>query len=413
LTEYPKSAKEISKKIALWNNEVGNQLADLVGNKNGNQALLNAQALESQTGELETLKSKLQLQISIFLESAQLLRQSLSLQALVPLAEKSPGVKSGPYKSGLEVLGLVTNEIGTDPVQKSIEQITSEANTLATRFTHIDMPKVPRLAEEIIFHYIALGSSTTKEVITFIESLKQRIAGELSSLEHIKAGISELYNQNTESILHGLKTHASSLGALICGLHHKRQLKKNMDTISETLELLNVYQLTLKKKLLPALSEEIDTPSSTLDPTTVSAVKTKDFFVGAKGIIRSVKMMVTSLKGHEAINELELQIILETVLHKCSVYYGKSSKDVKKLSDFINGLIEKFQRPFPYDDLFNLIKLTIAAYGAQIEHFFKKYAIPPELLSLAATDIPKNFGGLFQKIKEKKAVFHKANTGKL
>ena len=31
LTEYPKSAKEISRKIALWNNEVGNQLADLVG----------------------------------------------------------------------------------------------------------------------------------------------------------------------------------------------------------------------------------------------------------------------------------------------------------------------------------------------------------------------------------------------
>jgi|GEM_PF-2618719 len=412
LIQYPKSAKEISQNITRWNNEVGNQLADLLDNKNVDEALKKAQALETQAGELETLKSQLQQQISIFAESAQLVRHSLSLQAIIPLSEKSPGVKSNLFTSGLNVLSLVTDEIGNNPAQKNIDQISSEASNLATRFSHIEMPKVPRLAEEIIFHYISLGSSTTQEVITFISNLKARLEGEHTTLEHIKTGISELYNQDIETILQGLKTHAASLGSLICGLHHKRQLQKNMETIGETLELLNIYQLALKKKLIPALTAEIDTPASSLNPTSISAAKTKDFFLGAKGIIRSVKMMVTSLKGHEAINELELQIILETALNKCSVYYGKSAKDVKKLSDFIHGLIEKFTRPFPYEDLFNLTKLTISSYGTQIEHFIKQCEIPPELLCLTNSQIPDNFAGLIQRLRDKNTAFHKVNTGK-
>ena len=53
LTEYPKSAKEISKQITRWNNEVGNQFADLVDVKDEDQALAKAQALETETEKLE------------------------------------------------------------------------------------------------------------------------------------------------------------------------------------------------------------------------------------------------------------------------------------------------------------------------------------------------------------------------
>ena len=40
-------------------------------------------------------------------------------------------------------------------------------------------------------------------------------------------------------------------------------------------------------------------------------------------------MMVTSLKGQEALNEVELQLILENSINKCKVYYGKTPKDVE------------------------------------------------------------------------------------
>ena len=410
LHAYPKTAKNISKKITQWQNQVGNQLADLVGHKNPDQALKLAQALEKETGAIETLKSSLQLQIAIFIDTDQLIRQTLSLQGLIPVAEKCKGVKSNLFKTGLKILSLISDEVGNDPSQRSINQIHNDANKLATRFSHIDMPPVPRLAEEIIFHHLSVGIETTKEVIAFIEDLQGRLAGETSSLHQIKLAINQLYDQNTSAVLKGLAIQARSFGTVIDGLYHKRQLKNNIEAIDETIELLNIYQLSMKNKLLPDLTESIDDYSSKLNPTSLSAQKTKDFFIGAKGIIRSVKMMMTSLKGHEGINEIELQVILEMALNKCAIFYGKSPKDIQKLHSFIHNLIADFQRPFPYDDLLATTKRTIAAYGTEIEHYIKGYNIPSELKTLTTISIPSTFGGLFKKITEKKAIFHKANN---
>lgn len=412
LKTYPKIAKEISKNISQWDNEARNQLADLIGCKDTKKALEKALALEALSGELENLKSKLQQQISIFLDTNRLIKDSLTLKALVPIAEASPETKSNLFTIGLETLSFMSDEIGSDPSQKSVEQLLLEANKLEARFAHIDMPKVPRLAEEVIFHHISLGITTTKEIITFIESLKGRLAGETNALERIKIALAGLYTLDSKEILPGLQIQASALAVLITGLYQKRQLKENTATISGTLELLNIYQLTLKNKLLPSISDEVDTHTSKLNPTSISAKRTKNFFIGAKGIIRSVKLMVTSLKGHQAINEIELQVILETAIKRCSVFYGQSSKDVKKLHDFIHSLVESFTRPFPYDDIFSITKDTIAQYGNEIERHMKNYTIPAELKSLTTTTLPNTFGGLYKKISDKKTAFKKANTGK-
>nr|MBF0221077.1 hypothetical protein [Desulfobulbaceae bacterium] len=412
LKEYPKKAKDISKNISLWDNEARNQLADLIGSKDSQKALEKAQLLEAQSGELENLKSELQQQISVFFETNRLIREALTLQALVPIAQACPDTKANLFTVGLETLSFMTAEIGGDPTQKCVDQLLLEANKLEARFTHIDMPKVPRLAEEVIFHHISLGVTTTKEITTFISGLKERLAGEINALERIKIALGGLYNLDSKDILPGLQVQASALGALITGLCQKRQLKDNTETIAGTLEYLNVYQLALKNKLLPSISEEVDIHSSKLNPTSLSAKKTKDFFVGAKGIIRSIKLMVTSLKGHESINEIELQVILETAITRCSVFYGKSSKDVKKLHEFIHGLVGNFNRPFPYDDIFELTKSTIAQYGTEIERHMYDYALPSELISLATISMPKTFGSLYKKIGEKKTAFKKANTGK-
>lgn len=412
LKSYPATAKELSKKIAHWDNEIGNQLADLLGAQDPALALKKAQALEAEIAELDERKATLQQQLDIFFEIDRHLRQSLSIQALAPIAERSPGVKSNLFKTGLETLSLISNEATNGPKQKSISEIDEEAGKLTVRFTHVDIPVVPRLAEEVIYHHIELGASTIQEITTFIEGLNGRLVSEVSALEQIKIAIGDLYTLDTKAILHGIRVQAAAFGILVNGLYHKRQLKKNIDTIEETLELLNIYHLTLKNKVIPALTEEVGNPASLLNPTTLSVRKTKDFFVGTKGIIRSIKMMVTSLKGHEAINEIELQVILETALQKCAIYYGKSPKDVKKLQEFIHMLIANFLRPFPYDDLFALTKRTIGAYGGQIEHFFKRFIIPSELKSLTTIALPGTFGELYTKLKEKKAAFHKANTGK-
>ena len=122
-----------------------------------------------------------------------------------------------------------------------------------------------------------------------------------------------------------------------------------------------------------------------------------------------MKLMFKSLSGDAAINQVELQLILEKAINNCGIFYGKSPKDVKELAAFIDSLIKQFSRPFPYDNIFLLVKQAIATYGTNVERFIKQYNTKKEFQAISKADIPSTFGKLATALLAKRSTFAKAN----
>ncbi len=410
LLEYPSAAKKISKQITIWNNEIGNQQADLIGKADHKTILAAAQKIEQTSQSLETLKDDLLRHIIILQEADKKLRQCLSVKEIVGLALILSEKHRKLFTIGLELFNLISNDLSKDASNtKTIEDVINQAKTLETRFEHIEIIGLPRLTEEVLFRYVDLGSSTTKLVKTFVEKFNSRLSNEFGAIKSIDQALIAMQNESVPTLLSGITAQSKKLSSLICGFYHKRQLKGNLTAIDQTLELLNVYQLTLKNKIIKSIPLQIEDPQSKINHVAIASKMTKTFFLGAKGIVRSVKMMVTSLKGEEAINEIELQLILESTITKCSAYSGSSSSKKQNMDIFIDSLIHHFPKPFPYNDLLQLAKSTISTYGKELEHYINSYSIDSDIKSLATVPIPSTLSQLIAKIKKKQDEFKKAN----
>jgi len=409
MTDYPRQAKEISRHIKLCNNEIGNQLADLIGNKFPGKALVASQNLEKKVHHLEKLKENLFAQTKIFLTADKKLRQSLSIEKLMPLAGHLTKKKHHLFSQGLEIFELVTTQASTENAPRTLSEICRETEKMEPRFQHIEIIGLPRLTEEVVYHYIEIGTETLQQVLMFIKATKGILAADMEQAQKLSHDLSILAKEDTKTLLTEMCQHASSLAKLIAGLYHKQNLKTSMATISDTLEFLNIYHLALKNKIIPALKERATDPQARINPAVIASKMTKSFFAGPKGIIRSMKLMVNSLTGHEAINQVELQLILEKALNTCKIFYGESQEDIKRMQTFIDGLINQFIKPFPYDNIFSLVKQTVVEYGTEVEKFIKQYEIKKEFQPLTPAKVPDSFGKLASILLNKKNAFAKVN----
>jgi hypothetical protein len=291
-----------------------------------------------------------------------------------------------------------------------LSEMIQEPSRLEARFQRLDVTKLPRIVEEILFCYIDDAIAASKEIGIFLNTVNERMARELQSICAIKRDLDALNAENPAALLNGIILQASVVANLISALYHKRQIKDTIATVNEALEVLNVFHLLLKNRLIPILQKEVEAPGSVLNPITIASRMTKSFFMGATGIIRSLKLMMTSLTGQAAINEIELQVTLEKGIANCKAFYGKTPDDLKKIKFYIDSLVGHYQKPFPYNDLYKLIKTTLAAYGDEVEKFIQGYSIPKDILTMTTADIPAKAGKLTAAIIKHKNTFQKANS---
>jgi len=409
LTDYPRQAKEISRHIKLCNNEIGNQLADLIGNKFPGKALNAAKNLVQTVHQLEELKKNLLTETEKLIAADKTLRQSLTIDSLLPLAQYLADNKQHLFNQGLEIYRLITDQTSAENAPRTFAEICQEAAKMEPRFQHIKIIGLPRLSEEIIYHYIEIGTETLTHVLKFTNATNNLLATDTGAVKNLSHSLSALAKEETGTVLAEIFQYALSLAKLISGLYHKRKLQTSMAAVSDTLEFLNIYHLALKNKIIPSLKEHSSDPQAKINPAVISSKMTRSFFAGPKGILRSMKLMVSSLKGHEAINQVELQLILEKAVNTCKVFYGNSPNDIKKMQNFIDDLISQFAKPFPYNNIFTLVKQTIAAYGNEVENFIGQFEIKKEFQMITTTTIPHSFGKLTTTMLNKKNVFAEAN----
>ena len=410
LVEYPKQAKKIAKQISDWDNEVGNQLADLIGQADPDLCMAKARALEEKSRGLATMKEELVACTRQFMLSDQVLRQQLDIKPMLAIAKALATSKKELFDGGIATLTLMLPSPATEGGVRSLHEMRQEPTRLAERFQRLDVTKLPRLVEEILFHHIEESMITIKEINDFLEALNDRLAREFETVGTIERALAALQTENAAALVAGITKQASQLGNLITALYHKRQLKDTMATVNDALDALNVFHQLLKTKLIPDLQKEVAVSGSALSPITIAAKMTRSFFVGATGIIRSLKLMMTSLTGKAAINENELQLTLEQAIMNCKTYYGNSREDLKKMKYYIDTLVGHYPKPFPYNDLFKLTRTTISVYGEEVDKFIRGREIPKELQKLATSPIPAKAGMLTAAITKHKALFQKANA---
>jgi hypothetical protein len=413
LADYPVQAKKIGKQISGWDNEACNQLADLIGHPDPDQALSKARSLEAKVQGLAAIKEALHAKTQQFILADQALRQKLNIKSLLEIAKALPGTKRELFDGGLATLALMIGASDTTEETRTLRNMLQEPTKLKARFQRLDATRLPRLVEEVLFHYIEEAVAATNEVNLFLEDLNERMEPDFLMIARIEQSLNALQSTDTSFLVNGIIKQATATSNLISSLYQKRQLKETMATITEALDFLNIFHLLLKNRIIPDLQKEVATKGSTLSPIPLAAKMTKSFFIGAKGIIRSLKMMMSSLTGQPALNEIELQLILEKSIANCRIFYGKSRDDLKNMKYYIDSLVGQFPKPFPYNDLCKLIKTTLTSYGEEVEKFIEGYTIPKDMRQLSTVEIPAKVGKLTATIIKHRNSFQKANADTL
>ncbi len=390
-----KDSKKILVQIAVLGNAGANLQADLMGSVDLNDISLSAKKLASKHKLLESEVTHLYKQINFLSKAKQKLNEGLTIQNLLKFSWSLAAKQTGAFEKGLALFRLFFPHDDGKSNQKTLASYKKMGEKLTARFQGLELCALPNLAEEIVHRQVNIGLLTTQQIYDFIAAVERRFTSEHNQKKRLEEKLEQLGHQESISMtLTEFKTTANSLCKLVISLSGKYALYEHMCMIPKIHEHLNVFHLSLKNSLIAQAQADSKILGSAINPETIAAKKTKTYFFGLKGVVRSIKLMYSSIKGKQAINEIELLQILEKAICTCRIFYGNSAADIQKLKAFIDNLLQDYARPFPYTSLFTLVKKTIAEYGSQVENYVQDYTIDEKYRTLTETPIPVNLGKL-------------------
>ncbi len=193
LASYPDQTKKISVHLKSCHNEIANQLADLIDGKSPDKALQLAEEFQQKINHLEDLKAALYNEVGIFFTADKILRQSLNIEALITLAFHLAQTHKARFNEGLEVYRIITGTAGTEPTSLTLPEACQQVEKLGLRFKNMDTQMgLPRLVEEIVFHYISIGVDTIQPVSDFTKATSGILAADMGAVLKIETELAEL-----------------------------------------------------------------------------------------------------------------------------------------------------------------------------------------------------------------------------
>lgn len=409
LNNCQQQATKISKQLNAWNVEIGNQLADCIDSSTPEAALASAQKLAEKVLDLGAMKEELQAAIRPLLLANKCLLQQLGIVPLITIAKIVAPGKKDQIIAGAAILPFLTEKAVGKEEGQNILSLRMEPERLEARFHRLVITKLPRMIEEVLFYHVENTLLANREIKTFLDNLAGRMEREITIIAAIDKELRSIQTATPSSLLKGILAQGQIMATLLSSLYHKQNLPSIIATASDALDSINTLCSIMKNRLIPSLQKEVEQIGSPLNPISISSRMTRAFFEGTGGIIRSLKLMMKSLKGQEAVNELELQQILEKGIINCKTFYGKSPDESKKMGLYIESMVGHYPKPFPYNDLFKQAQLTLFAYGEEVENFIMGQEIPKDI-QLKITPPPARIGGLITAINKYKITFQKANA---
>lgn len=409
LPSYQQQAKKIGKQIGDWNIEIGNQLADCIDSAAPETALASANKLAEKILGLTAMKEELQGLIRPLLAATHCLRKQLNINSLISVAKIVAPGKKDQIQMGASIIPLLIDKSEPNEEGLNLLALCQEPERLEARYRHLVVPRLPRLIEEVLFHHIENSLSTIREIKIFLDNIAERMEREIIAITTIEKSLLALHAESPNGLIKGILAQGQIFANLLSALYHKQNLLGAMNTAAAGLDTLSIFCNILKNRIVPGLKKEVEITGSPLNPISISSRRTRSFFEGTSGIIRSLKLMMKSLKGQAAVNEIELQQILEKGITSCNIFFSSSPADLNKIKYYIDSMIAHYPHPFPYNDLFKLAKATLLSYAAEVEKFIADHEIPKDMPVKTAPS-HSNVGQLISALDKYKITFQKANA---
>ncbi|MDH5523407.1 MAG: hypothetical protein OEY01_05380, partial [Desulfobulbaceae bacterium] len=324
-----------------------------------------AAVVREESADAELVKSW-QEHIKTLRDGDQILRHNLAIEVLTPFVKEMSQRKAGLVGSGYEIFRMFKDD-GQDKNKESLAGFQLQAIDLEKRLGNIDLAGFTGLALDIIKKQIKVALVTTDRIKSFVEDFRKNPPKEIGAIDQIEENLIAMRVAPANAILAEIEKLSESLAHNLIRLNSKTASMKCFVLLPVLLNEATLLQKTMRNSVVPELKMHITSPGSPLNPQTIAAEMAEVFFMGLKGFWRLIKLFFYSAGGQHPINSVELQkIIIETIC-SCKSFYGNTKEDVAALKTFIDYQLGEFTRPFPYEDLLQILKTAIATYGSRFE----------------------------------------------
>jgi len=332
---------------------------------------------------------------AILVEAAHNIQEKLSLKNLLELARADAARSSRQqeiFDKGYLVFKLVTADNDFKEKFFNIHDISAKADRIEAKFRQLALPAIPELAKVILLRQIDTCYQALKEIHLFLAAINRSLSDEITQIDLINDDIRFLRAKPFSAILESLAAEGKKLGRTICEFQYKANFIKEIETIEVLLDNLQTFYASLRYSYLPHLAVTMNEPGFNLNPRIVAAEISRGYFRGLRGIIRRFKLALSTTDGSGTLDEEILTQKIFIALSSCPYYYCGNNEDVIRIPDFIDSLISKFRKPYPYDDLYRLMKEAISTYGSRIEKDFAQFKAerrPDPAEESASPSLPK------------------------
>ena len=365
--QHPAKATKILKHIEKCENDLGALDIDIRRKTiQPFKAVSQAQNIVRECATYQNTVKNWRDQITLLTEADKALREHLSVQALLPLARELNRRTAAMLDEGYGFYHMVKDKSGQSDTP-TLHDYQAQAVDLEKRIRNIDLSTLSGLARAVMDHNLQVAMAATDQLKEFIESFLKNLPGEIAAVDKIQQELTNLQETPAPAILTKIEALTTSLSRNLVGLRNKAQNLKQIQFLPIVLEETRTFHYTMKNTILPEMKRRISEPGSPVNPSTVAAEKTADFFMGLKGFVRAIKLLFCAAGGQKSLKSEELHRILIDLLSTCDTYYGNTKADVARLHKFIDAKLCDFDQPFPYDGLYLMAKEAISIYGSRLE----------------------------------------------
>jgi hypothetical protein len=365
--QQPVKAAKILKHIEKCENELGALDIDVRHRTiQPVKAIAQTQKIIQEYNTHQNTIKKWQAQITLLTNADKTLRERLSVSGLLPFAKALGRRTSALVAEGYIFYRMIKDESGQSDTP-TLHDYHAQAIDLEKRIRNIDLTGLSGLARTIIDHNLQVAVAATDQLKEFIEFFSKNLPGEVPVVDRVQQELVNLRDTPAPEVFAKIEPIATSLSRNLVGLRNKAQGMKQIQFLPIVLEETRTFHYTMKTTILPEIKRQISAPGSPVNPNTIAAEKTTDFFMGLKGFVRAVKLLFSAAGGQKAIKSEDLHHILLDLLNTCDTYYGNTKADIARLHKFIDAKLCAFEQPFPYDGLYQTAKEAIGAYGSRLE----------------------------------------------
>lgn len=364
-----------AKEIAKIENNVGHLAIDLEsGNIEDIKAKQQYEIIQNETNNNAKAVKNLLQELIFLQDAANTIRRNLNLDSLIPLAQEiTVGKKAKYFSIGLSYLLMLEEKPAKDSI--NLHHLLEETAQLEAKFTRLQFPELPNLAETILANHVNTCLSTASFITQYLEKSTHSGSTHIKGIEKFSQHLASYATQPLSVILKSIPGLVEKLRDVICELQHYSTIIEEIESVNQLVQSMDTLYVALKYDYFEHLSQQTSQPGSSLAPHVTASQTALEFFRGFRGIMRNFRLLFGGPDRGGEKPDTYLRNLLVTTIKNCSHYYGSAKTDIANITSFIDYHLTDCPKPFPYDDFFKVIKKTIAVYGENVERDLYHYKI--------------------------------------